>query len=57
MKLKRGAVFPVSESLKFLLLNELIQIKNEYFWLCNLYESNARPVFPVSESLKFLLLN
>ncbi len=31
MKLKRGTVFPVSESLKCLLLNELIQIENECY--------------------------
>ncbi len=31
MKLKRGTVFPVSESLKCLLLNERIQIENECY--------------------------
>ncbi len=31
MKLKRGAVFPVSESLNFLLLNERIQMENECY--------------------------
>ncbi len=39
----------------FLLLNERIQIENEYSWLWNPYESKARPVFPVSEMLKCLL--
>ncbi len=48
MKLKRGTVFPVSECLMCLLLNERIQIENEYSWLCNLYESEGT-VFPVSE--------
>ncbi len=28
---KRGAVFALSESLKFLFLNERIQIENEYY--------------------------
>ncbi len=28
MKVKRGTEFPVSKSLKFLILNELIQIEN-----------------------------
>ncbi len=28
MKVKRGTVSPVSKSLKFLILNELIQIEN-----------------------------
>ncbi len=40
-----------------LLLNERIQIKNKYFWLCNPYEGKVRPVFPESESLKCVLLN
>ncbi len=31
MKLKRGTVSPVSESLKCLLLNERIQIENEHY--------------------------
>ncbi len=39
MKSKVRPVFPVYESLTFLLLNELIQIENEYSWLCYPYES------------------
>ncbi len=42
MKLKWGTVFPISESLKCLLLNERIQIENEYSWLCNPYESKVQ---------------
>ncbi len=30
MKVKQGTIFPVSESLTFLLLNEQIPIENEY---------------------------
>ncbi len=30
MKVKPGTVFPLSKSLKFILLNERIQIENEY---------------------------
>ncbi len=39
---KASPVFPVSESLTFLPLNERIQIENEYFWLSNPYETKAR---------------
>ncbi len=42
IKSKARPVFPVSKSLKFLLLNERIQIKNDYSWLCNLYETKWR---------------
>ncbi len=31
IRIKVRPVFPVSESLKFLLLNEQIQIENEYY--------------------------
>ncbi len=31
MKVKRGTEFPVSKSLKFLILNELIQIENKFY--------------------------
>ncbi len=33
MKVKRGTVFSLSKSLKFLLLNEQIQIENEYYMI------------------------
>ncbi len=42
MKLKQGAVFPVSESLKCLLLNEQIQIKNECYRIINPYETEVQ---------------
>ncbi len=42
MKVKQGTIFPVSESLTFLPLNERIKIENEYSWLSNPYETKAR---------------
>ncbi len=41
IRMKTRPVFSVSESLKFLLLNEKIQIENDNSWLCKPYETNA----------------
>ncbi len=49
---KARPVFPVTESLKFLLLNEQIQIENEYYWLCNQYESEVQS-FPYIKAWSF----
>ncbi len=42
MKVKRDQSFPYLKAWRFYLLNERIQIKNEYSWLSNPYKTKER---------------